>query len=253
VLRVFTRGDIGGNHLGVVTDLDGLDNDAMQTIASDLGYSETIFLDPPAVRIFTPSSELPFAGHPLVGAAQVISEGADGAAGTMLCGIGDVTYWIEGEIAWIEAAMPGPVAVAPDGGSRALSIGLPAPIGAWTVMMPLPYLVLEAEEAAAVTAAHPDFATIAASDSDMVYLFSRDHGSVRARFFAPNFGIPEDPATGSAAVALAAVLAAEGQPEGSVDISQGAEIGQPCRIELRWRPEAAAIGGTVREDEGRQI
>lgn len=253
VLRVFTTGDDGGNHLGVVTDLEGLDDEAMQAVATQLGYSETIFLDPPSVRIFTPSSELPFAGHPLVGAAQVISEGVDGATGTMRCGIGDVAYWIESEIAWIEAAMPGPVAVAPDGGSRALSFGLPAPTGAWTVMMPLPYLVLEAEEAAAVTAADPDFATIAASDSDMVYLFSRDHGSVRARFFAPNFGIPEDPATGSAAVALAAVLAAEGERQGSVEINQGSEIGHPCRIELRWRTGAAAIGGTVREDDGRQI
>jgi trans-2,3-dihydro-3-hydroxyanthranilate isomerase len=253
VLRVFTTGDNGGNHLGVATDLDGLDDEAMQAIATQLAYSETIFLDPPSVRIFTPSNELPFAGHPLVGAAQVISEGVDGAIGTMRCGIGDVRYWIEGETVWVEAAMPGPVTAASDEASRAATFGLPVPVRAWTVMMPLPYLVLEADDMASVTAALPDFAAIGASDSDLVYLFARDGSSVRSRFFAPNLGVPEDPATGSAAVALGAVLAAEGEREGSVDISQGSEIGHPCRIELRWRTGAAAIGGTVREDDGLQI
>lgn len=253
VLRVFTSGDDGGNHLGVVTDLDGLDDEAMQAIAAQLGYSETIFLDSPSVRIFTPSSELPFAGHPLVGAAWVISEGVDGATGTMRCGIGDVTYWNDGEIAWVEAAMPRSVTAASDGGIRAATFGLPMPVGAWTVMVPLPYLVLEADDVTAVTAARPDFDAIGASASDLVYLFAREGNSVRSRFFAPNLGVPEDPATGSAAVALAAVLAAEGEREGSVEINQGSEIGHPSRIELRWRTGAAAIGGTVREDDGRQI
>ena len=73
VLRVFTRGGEGGNHLGVVTDTTGLADVTMQAIATALGFSETIFIDwravgDPRVRIFTPAAELAFAGHPLVGA-----------------------------------------------------------------------------------------------------------------------------------------------------------------------------------------
>ena len=71
VIRVFTRDGKGGNHLGVVTELEGLDTAKMQLIANDLGFSETVFIDQhagdvPRVRIFTPELELPFAGHPLL-------------------------------------------------------------------------------------------------------------------------------------------------------------------------------------------
>ena len=69
VLRVFTRGDEGGNHLGVVTDVTGLDTETMQGIATELGFSETVFIDwqnegVPFVRIFTPAAEMPFCGTP---------------------------------------------------------------------------------------------------------------------------------------------------------------------------------------------
>ena len=70
ILRVFTRDGVGGNHLGVVTDLNGLTTEMLQAIAVDLGFSETIFCDlsgeVPVARIFTPGAELPFTGHPLV-------------------------------------------------------------------------------------------------------------------------------------------------------------------------------------------
>ena len=78
VLRVFTAGREGGNHLGVVNDLVDLDDAAMQQIATDLGFTETVFVDWPEgsipfARIFTPAEELPFAGHPLVGAAWCLT------------------------------------------------------------------------------------------------------------------------------------------------------------------------------------
>jgi PhzF family phenazine biosynthesis protein len=76
VLRVFTRGDEGGNHLGVIVDLTALDAPMMQTIAVDLAFSESVFIDAsgdvPHCRIFTPTAELAFAGHPLVGAAWLL-------------------------------------------------------------------------------------------------------------------------------------------------------------------------------------
>ena len=88
VLSVFTRDGAGGNPLGVITDVTGLDGAAMQAIATELGFSETVFLDStrpgvPQARIFTPAAEIPFAGHPLVGAGWVLGAmgPGDGRAG----------------------------------------------------------------------------------------------------------------------------------------------------------------------------
>ena len=89
VLRVFTRGDEGGNHLGVVTDSTSLTTESMQAIAVDLGFSETIFLEwnegeIPHVRIFTPGAEMAFAGHPLVGMAWTLKQLGPGHPDTCL-------------------------------------------------------------------------------------------------------------------------------------------------------------------------
>ena len=85
------------------------------------------------------------------------------------------------------------------------------------------------------------------------YLYARVGDQVRARFFAPASGVDEDPATGSAAVALAAALAARGEVAGQVTIEQGEEMGHPSRIELVWDATTASIGGTVRHDEVRVL
>ena len=76
---------------------------------------------------------------------------------------------------------------------------------------------------------------------------------MKARFFAPGFGISEDPATGSAAAALAAVLRAEGEVAGGLMIEQGDEIGAPCTIRLGWSDSGASLSGTVRRDEVRML
>lgn len=250
VLRVFTRGGDGGNHLGVVTDLGGLDSSSMQAIAFELGYSETIFLDDSDVRIFTPIAELPFAGHPLVGAAWVVGHGKDGAAGSLNIEIGEVTYEIDDGLAWVALDMPGPVTeVLTD---TAALFGIGGVKQAAVVEMPLPYLVFEVSTVSEVASASPDFDAIAA-DGREVYLIAQDGAEVRARFFAPNLGVAEDPATGSAAVALAAVRNFRGIKSGAVVIDQGREVGQPCLINLRWGEGRASIGGTVRQDEARSV
>ena len=76
---------------------------------------------------------------------------------------------------------------------------------------------------------------------------------VKARFFAPGLGVVEDPATGSAAVALAAVLRSEQMPSGSLQISQGSEMGWPSLIHLTWDPNRCRVGGTVIKDEVREM
>jgi trans-2,3-dihydro-3-hydroxyanthranilate isomerase len=253
VLRVFTRGDVGGNHLGVVTDPTGLDGDDMLEIATELGFSETVFIDGkggdvPAVRIFTPALELPFAGHPLVGAAWTL-----GATGEMTCGVGAIPFRADEDFASVDTPLVADVRIADDGEKIALAARLPAPQAAWWAMMPVPYLVLDLGTANAVSHAVPDIAKLTSLRAGMVYLVGRQGDDLRVRFFAPEAGVPEDPATGSAAAAWAAVRAFEGEESGAVSIHQGEEIGHPSTIHLEWAPGRATLGGSVRRDEVRTL
>ncbi|MGH9136321.1 MAG: PhzF family phenazine biosynthesis protein [Acidimicrobiales bacterium] len=243
VVRVFTRDGAGGNPLGIHEGL--LADGEMQDVAATLGYSETIFLDrstsPIGVRIFTPAAELPFAGHPLVGATWHIAE--PGAPAMLRCGVGDVAgQRSDAEVAAIRLHFRPPVEVAT------------APAGvvrAWIARMPLPFEVSELATpdtvAGYVLTDRPDHRLVwAAGDAGRP-------DTVRARFFAPGFKVDEDPATGSAAVALAAVLRHEGEPSGSLTIHQGSEIGAPSRIDLAWSESHTAIGGAVADDGLRTV
>jgi trans-2,3-dihydro-3-hydroxyanthranilate isomerase len=255
VLSVFTRRDQGGNPLGVVTDVTGLDGAAMQGIATALGFSETVFLDwtrpgVPQARIFTPAAEIPFAGHPLVGAGWVLGALGPGGARRIACGIGEIPFRLEGERVFIEVPLPREVEEAP---AVPAAAGLPAPRWARLVRLPLRYLLLEADSPAAVAGARPDFVALAAAPWEGTLLYARAGAAVRARFFAPSVGVPEDPATGSAAVALAAARSRDGETEGAVMIDQGDEVGAPSRIELAWSGGMAAVGGGVRRHEMRVL
>lgn len=258
VLRVFTRGDDGGNHLGVVNDMTGLDTTGMQEIATELGFSETIYVDwmeggTPAVRIFTPAMELPFAGHPLVGAAWTLSSIGPDSVSSMTCGVGEIRYRTDGDVTWVDTPLVTDVVLAEDAASIALASGIPEPVRAWRAMMPIPYLVLDLGSAEAVAGADPDIPALSAADASMCYLVGADGDDLRVRFFAPDAGVPEDPATGSAASAWAAVRSFEGETEGSITIHQGAEIGHPSTILLDWAPGRASLGGSVRRDEVRVV
>jgi len=262
VVRVFTRDGGGGNHLGVIDDITGLDGAAMQRIATELGFSETIFIDDPSavaptVRIFTPGAELPFAGHPLVGAAWVLTVAGPSPAGSLRCGIGEVHIRVDGDLVWIDVPMSGEVAPRDDarwdGGVAGFlaAAGIADIVSSARVLLPYEYLIGELESPTAVAALEPDMDTLATVFGTLVY--ARVGYRVRARFFAPHTGVPEDPATGSAAVALATVLRSRGEHSGRLTIHQGEEIGHPSAIELTWAGDTAAIGGTVRFDETRML
>ena len=257
VLRVFTRGDEGGNHLGVVPDSTGLDTQTMQVIAAELGFSETVFLDwrhmegAPTARIFTRTTELPFSGHPLVGACWVLSKLGPGAD-HVLCGVGEVALSMEDDVAWIETDLDQRIETLNDPIRTAVLRGFPPAKMARRVMMPFPYLLLELDHPEDVSAAQPNVDAFDPNEMVFICAWESDR-SMKARFFAPEFGVTEDPATGSAAVALAAVLQARGQPEGRLDIHQGDEVGSPSTILLRWGKGRARIGGTVRKDEVRVL
>jgi trans-2,3-dihydro-3-hydroxyanthranilate isomerase len=255
-LRVFTRGSVGGNHLGVVNDVTGLDGAAMQKIAFDLGFSETVFIDwkpgtVPFARIFTPADELPFAGHPLVGAAWALTVMGPGEMDRIRYREGEAAFHFEDDLMWVEVAMDGEVAPPGDVGDYLGRAGIVPVEDARRVMLPKEYVVARLPSFEAVATLAPDMDVLAERFGTLVY--AREESHVRARFFAPETAVPEDPATGSAAVGLATVLAADGEPEGRLSIDQGEEMGHPSRIELSWGRGTAAIGGTVVRDEVRML
>ncbi len=249
VLRVFTREGVGGNHLGVVTDVSGLSHLTMQQVAADLGFSETVFIDwreggVPRVRIFTPGAELPFAGHPLVGAGWLMNVLGPTPVPALACTAGEVAVRLDGDVVAIDAPSGERVVRPADLGER-LS-GWVHPVNVRSVSMPSEYLLVEVADAREVAIARP-------AESGHVMLWAWDGHGVKARFFAPDLGVPEDPATGSAAIALAAVLHDAGRSEGSLTIQQGDEIDAPSRIELRWHGTTVTIGGTVVHEETREL
>lgn len=252
IVRVFTRGELGGNPLGVVNDVTGLEDHQMQAIAHELGFSETTFVDweaggMPAVRIFTPQVEMEFAGHPLVGTSWVINVLGPGGVTKMRCPVGVVTTRIDGDTVWIDTSLGQPVT--PDGEGLVVGAGLPEPRRCWTVAMPKPYVVAEFDDPTTVAELAPDLDVVRETFGLLTY--ARTGDAVRSRFFAPAGGVDEDPATGSAAVALAAALSAEGETHGSVEIAQGEEIDAPSTIRLTWSAGMASIGGTVVRDGAR--
>lgn len=256
VLRVFTRDGAGGNHLGVVSDVTGLDDAAMQTIAADLGYSETVFIDwmdghVPSVRIFTPAVEMPFAGHPLVGTAYTLLHLGPGGLDTVICPAGEVAIGVDGGVAWIETALDPANATEVDLDGFADRSHIPKPVRSWLVDIPSTYAVIEVATAEAVGAMTPD--ADALREHFGVLVFARHDTHVRSRFFAPSGGVFEDPATGSAAVAMATANVASGESTGSVVIHQGEEMGHPSRIDLSWTATTARLAGACERDDARML
>lgn len=227
-LSVFARDGIGGNPLAVV-DHTTIPSVRWQEVAAAIGYSETVFMepgDPPTVHIYTPGRRIPFAGHPLVGTASLLP------AGTR-----SIRY--DTGVATVDRADDTiRVTVVSSGGAHPAA---PPSFGAKATMveMPLEYLVVECPSPEVV--AGLDSGDVAGYDKIYAWAWE-DEGVVRSRFFAPGVGVAEDPATGSAAVALARAL---GSPEGAIVIHQGQEMGSPSRIELSWAGPNVTIGGEV--------
>ena len=274
---VFTDRMFAGNPLAVLTDARGLDEQAMQAIAREFNFSETTFVTPPAdkrhtarVRIFTPSRELPFAGHPTVGTAFVLSslEGAEDSTELVLEeNVGPVPVRIErnkGRVVrctFTSARLPECLETVPPS-SRALAEMLQlavdqiaAPAEVWSCGVP--YLVVHVTSSDALMRAQLDLThwrtTLAGFATQEVYPIAQlDSSTWQVRMFAPGAGVAEDPATGSAAAALAGWLVRH-MPNQSATrrwtILQGEAIGRPSRIELEADVRAGAVqavrvGGT---------
>lgn len=204
----------------------------------------------PLVRIFTPVDELPFAGHPLVGSAWVLDH-LGGLPTKLRCGIGEVGVRRQGDVVWVDAPMSGRVIAADDVPCLLARGGIQRAVDAGRVMIPKEYLIGRLTAFDEVAGLEPDMVVMAETFGVLVY--ARNGDQVLARFFAPGTGVAEDPATGSAAVALATLLAAQGEESGSLTIRQGESIGHPSTIQLQWSGRTASIGGTVIMDGVRRL
>ena len=229
IADVFTDEQFGGNQLAVFTDGSGLDTTTMQNIAREMNYSETTFLLSPErggdyrIRIFTPASELPFAGHPVVGSAYVIvSEGMKQSAEpltsvTLEAGVGPIHIEVrteDGRPGRTTMTQPLPVvrssysnvaalakALSLDA-SRIAQTGLPVE----TIFNGIPVLIVPVETRADVENIRPDSGALTQisheAGAKTVLVFSRETSlptsTVHCRVFAPAEGVAEDAATGSA-------------------------------------------------------
>ncbi len=266
---VFTDRRFAGNPLAVVMDAQGLSGEEMQTLAREFNLSETTFVLPPEdpanaarVRIFTPGYELPFAGHPTVGTSIAIAR-ARGLVGTLTlelaAGLFPVALDHEGEAPFAEFLNPnlpadaGP-APSPEAIEAALSLSAgaldraahrPRRIGAGVDYI-YAHAPLDVVRAARMNAGA--FAALDLGETIGVYLYAVGGEAADARFharmFAPDAGVPEDPATGSAAAGLPGQIAAAGDlADGAVSwvIEQGFEMGRPSRIAARVEVTGGAI------------
>jgi trans-2,3-dihydro-3-hydroxyanthranilate isomerase len=244
VADVFTDAPLAGNQLAVFTDARDLTSDDMQTLALELRLSETVFVLPPTsgdadvrIRIFTPATELPFAGHPTLGTAFVLGGPLSKIVIRLETQVGVVPVELQREgpkivFGLMEQPLPRWEAVAdPQPIFDALGVaGSSLPVERYDLGPGHVYVELASPEA--VARLTPDVAKLAAATQDGVNTFARDGSRWKTRMFAPNHGVVEDPATGSAAGPLAVHLARHGRIAfgDQIEISQGAEIGRPSTL-----------------------
>jgi trans-2,3-dihydro-3-hydroxyanthranilate isomerase len=292
VLDVFTTERFGGNPLAVVLDADGLAGQAMQTIAREFNLSETVFVLKPKhaahtarVRIFTPAAEMPFAGHPTVGTACLLAQlrqpttpearealiVLEEAIGLVRVGVrlrpGSAPF-AEFDAPRLPEELPLPPAI----DRLAAAVGLiPAEIGfenhrptrysAGNAFTFLPVASLDAIGKAQASSGHWEEA-IEGGTGAFLYCRQTVHttSAFHARMFAPHHGIAEDPATGSAAAAFAAIVQRFDElPDGTHKrvIEQGFEMGRPSLIDLSVTIEGGKLttvrigGHAVRVAAGR--
>ncbi len=271
VYDVFTEAPFGGNPLAVVPQAYTLPERLLQPVAREFGFSETAFLYPPEaggtarLRIFTPTQEIPFAGHPVIGSAVALADrGSPGGivletgAGPLPCFAADGRAGFVREVALDRLGDPEPALLADCLGLEPAAIrgAVHAPVIA---SAGLPFALVELQSARLLSRAHPRIEAFRAAAARhplpfdfAIYAYVREGGDVRARMFAPLDDIPEDPATGSAAAALGLLLAGIEGSECRLTIRQGVEMGRPSTIEVIAEPGSVTIsGGAVRVMEGR--
>jgi trans-2,3-dihydro-3-hydroxyanthranilate isomerase len=251
---VFTDRPLSGNALVVFTDARRLNTRTMQLLAREMNLSESAFVLPPErggharIRIFTPTRELPFAGHPTLGAAFVLGGPLQRSDLLLETGAGNIPVQLEREgpriaFGWMTQPVP---AVATFDASAALfaALGVKAsalPVEIYDLGPRHVFVALDSE--AAVAAVTPDFAALAQLADAGFNVFAGSGTRYKTRVFAPGHGVSEDPATGSAAGPLALHLARHGRIRygEEIEIEQGVEVGRPSRLYARVDGSASAV------------
>lgn len=269
-LDVFTSERFGGNPLAIFPEAEGLTAQQMQALATELNLSETVFILPPhtvgntaRIRIFTPRREIPFAGHPSLGAGYLLAvEGAQGTLQLELeAGIVNVYPSLDDGCQVVGASIDAPrpltvgremsvkavadaIGVRPD----AIILSMHGPIRA---SVGIEFILVEIEpealaEASPNAAAFERLAAVDDSGFASIHMYSRSGARVDARMFAPLDGIPEDPATGSANAALAAyLLSLTNNDSAEFRITQGTKMGRPSELHASALRERGSIRARV--------
>lgn len=245
VYDVFTDTAFGGNQLAVIPDAAAIPEADLQKIAREFNFSETTFVYPPSdpnhtakVRFFTPTTEVRFAGHPTIGTAIALREAGQSGDMVLELGIGPIPCTFDTQGAAFTVAKPLERLCTPDVALVAAALGLPVDAIDTTVHPPtqaslgLPFVIVMLTSQAHLAACTPSIddirrgAALHPAGLDFaIYAYVRDDDQIVARMFAPLDNIPEDPATGSAAATLAALLTeAQGAPQ-TLHIMPGIAMG----------------------------
>jgi trans-2,3-dihydro-3-hydroxyanthranilate isomerase len=259
IADVFTDVPFAGNQLAVFTDAREIPEERLQQLAREINFSETVFVYPSAgegharMRIFTPALELPFAGHPVLGTAFVLAGPLQLEELRLETGAGVVPVRLERDgsrivFGWMR--QPPVTAERFEQADELLALlgvaesGLPVEL----YRQGPGHVYVELDSPEAVAALQPDPASLLAFGSYGAYCFARDGESWKARAFVPAHGVPEDPATGSAAGPLALHLARHGRIGfgDEIEIHQGVELGRPSSLYAVARsPEEVEVGGSA--------
>jgi trans-2,3-dihydro-3-hydroxyanthranilate isomerase len=271
IIDVFTQTPLAGNPLAVFTEGESVPSRLMLSVARELGLSETLFVLPgddevdATVRIFTPHAELPFAGHPVLGAAFVVGEERQLATVRLRTSAGNVPITLtreHGEIVYGEMEQPLPTVRAFERQQELLTA-----LGASRPVLPLEiyrngptHVMVGLADPDQLAALEPDMVALARLGPIWIDCFapaepaaaSGEHARIECRVFSPGMGITEDPATGSAAGPLALHLARHGwyTPGHTLEITQGVQIQRPSKLFARVHGTAAhptriVVGGSA--------
>jgi trans-2,3-dihydro-3-hydroxyanthranilate isomerase len=244
VADVFTDTPLTGNQLAVFTDGREVDGETMQALAREMALSETVFVLPAEadgharIRIFTPASELPFAGHPTLGSAFVLAQPLQLEEIRLETGSGTVPVRLEREGArvsfgWMTQPIPRWRSYErADELLSVLGVEPQLPVDWYDLGPSHVFVALRSPDE--VASLRPNFQELARFETG-INCFAPVDGRWKTRMFAPGSGVPEDPATGSAAGPLAVHLLRHGRIESGdeIEIEQGVELRRPSRLYAR--------------------
>jgi trans-2,3-dihydro-3-hydroxyanthranilate isomerase len=256
IADVFTDTPLQGNQLAVFTDAREIPEGLLQRLAKEMNYSETVFVYTPEadgharIRIFTPTSELPFAGHPVLGTAFILAGPLQLPEIRLETGQGVIPIVLErdegGRIVFGRMQQPIPAVEPFDRQEelfQALGVeGSELPVELYDLGVRFVYVALPSEEAVAALA--PNHGALARLTGIVgTNCFAGSGKRWKTRMFAPADGVPEDPATGSAAGPLGVHLARHGRIDfgEQIEITQGVELGRPSKLFVRVDGSAERI------------